>query len=162
MIIIASAASNARECALALEKQTGERSVFCSSLRECAHKLQTQEFSAVVLDQALVDSSSGSMDMMWKRAGGAIVVTVNLAICGAERVVREVRAALRRREKEGSAARSAAESRLRSELTGAVTGILLSSELALAQPELSAMVAHKLRSVHELAMQMKVTLGPAA
>lgn len=162
MIIIASAATNARECALALEKHTGERSVFCSSLRECAHKLQTQEFTAVVLDQALVDASSGSMDMMWKRAGGAIVVTVNLAISGAERMVREVRAALRRREKEGTAARRAAEARLRSELTGAVTGILLSSELALALPELPAVVAHKLRSMHQLAMQMKATLGTSA
>lgn len=161
MIIIASAAANARECALALEKQTGERSMFCSSLRECAQKLQSQEFTAVVLDQALVDSSSGSLDMMWKRAGGAIVVTVNLAISGAERVVREVQAALRRREKEGTAARRAAESRLRSELTGAVTGILLSSELALAQPELPAVVVGKLRSVHALALQMRATLGTA-
>ena len=162
MIVIASAATNARECALALEKQTGERSVFSSTLRECAHKLQSQEFSAVVLDEVLVDSSAGSMDMMWKHAGGAIVVTVNFAICGADRVVREVRAALRRREKERASARSAAEARLRSELTGAVTGILLSSELALKQPELPALVANKLRSVHELAMQMKERLGPAA
>ena len=28
MIVIASSAANARECAIALEKQTGERSVF--------------------------------------------------------------------------------------------------------------------------------------
>jgi hypothetical protein len=162
MIIIVSAAANARECALALEKQTGERSVFSSTLRECAHQLQSQEFTAIVLDQGLVDSSAGSMDMMWKRANGAIVVTVNFAISGAERVVREVQAALRRREKERAAARIAATAGLRSELTGAVTGILLSSELALAQPELPAMVVSKLRSVHELALQMKERLGPAA
>ncbi|HUR37155.1 MAG TPA: hypothetical protein VM009_05015 [Terriglobales bacterium] len=162
MIVIVSGASNARECALALEKQTGERSVFSSTLRECAHKLQSQEFSAVVLDQVLVDATTGSMDMMWKHAGGAIVVTVNFAISGAERVVREVKAALGRREKERTAARSAAEAGLRNELTGAVTGILLSSELALKQPELPPVVVSKLRSVHELAMQMKARLGPAA
>lgn len=162
MIIIASSAANARECAIALEKQTGERSAFSNSLRECAHKLQSQEFSAVVLDQVLVDSSPGSMDLMWKHAGGAIVVAVNFAINGSDRVVREVKAALRRRERERAKAQSAVETRLRNELTGAVTGILLSSELALKQPELPAMVVSKLRSVHELAMQMKERLGPAA
>ncbi|HUS20008.1 MAG TPA: hypothetical protein VMZ25_10195, partial [Terriglobales bacterium] len=125
-------------------------------------QLQSQEFTAVVLDQALVDRSAGSMDMMWKRAGGAIVVTVSFGISGADRVVREVQAALRRREKERASARTAAVAGLRSELTGAVTGILLSSELALAQPELPAVVVSKLRSVHELAMQMKEQLGPAA
>ena len=162
MIVIASAAGNARECALTLEKQTGERSVFSSSVRECAHKLQSQEFTAVVLDQMLVDSSPGSMDMMWKHAGGAIVVTVNFAISGADRVAREVKAALRRREKERAKAQSSAAARLRNELTGAVTGILISSELALKQPELSAIVASKLRSVRDLAMQMKERLGPVA
>jgi hypothetical protein len=162
MIVIVSSANNARECALALEKQTGERCVFSSTIREGAYQLKSQEFTAVVLDQALVDSTTGSMDMMWKHAGAAIVVTVNFAISGADRVVREVKAALRRREKEHSAARRAAEAGLRSELTGPVTGILLSSEIALAQPELPALVANKLRSVHELALQMKQRLGPAA
>lgn len=162
MIVIVSAAANARECALALEKQTGERCVYSSSLRECVHKLQSQEFSAVVLDQMLVDSSSGSIDMLWKHAGGGIVVAVNFAINGSDRVVREVRAALRRREVERATARSAAQARLRNELTGAVTGILLSSELALKEPELPAPVASKLRSVRELAMQMKERLGPVA
>lgn len=162
MIIIASAAANARECALALEKQTGERCVFSPSLRECAHKLQSQEFSAVVVDQVLVDATAGSLDLLWKHAGGAIVVTVNLAISGADRLVREVKAALRRRERERAAAQQAAAARLRNELTGAVTGILLSSELALKEPELPPVVVSKLRSVHELALLMKQRLGPAA
>jgi len=162
MIIIASSAANVRECALALEKQTGERSVTSASLRECAHKLQAQEYSAVVVDQALVDATAGGLDLLWKHAGGAIVVTVNLAISGADRVVREVKAALRRRERERAVAQQAAAARLRNELTGAVTGILLSSELALKEPELPPVVVSKLRSVHELALQMKERLGPAA
>lgn len=162
MIIIASSAANVRECALALEKQTGERSVSSTSLRECAHKLQAQEYTAVVVDQVLVDATPGSLDLLWKHAGGAIVVTVNLAISGAERVVREVKAALRRRERERTAAQQAAAARLRNELTGAVTGILLSSELALKEPALPPIVVSKLRSVHELALQMKQRLGPAA
>jgi hypothetical protein len=162
MIVIASAANNARECSLALEKETGERALFSASLRECVHQLQAQEFTAVVVDQVLVDAGNSSLDMIWKHAGFAAVVTVNFAIHGADRVVREVKAALRRREREQANAQRAVAERLRNELTGAVTGILLSSELALAQPELPALVATKLRSVHELALQMKQRLGPAA
>jgi hypothetical protein len=162
MIMIVSAAANARECSLALEKQTGERAEYCNSLREAVHKLHSQEFMAVVIDQVLIDAGRGSLDMLWKHASGAALVTVNFAIHGADRVLREVKAALRRRQQEQSSAQRAAAERLRNELTGAVTGILLSSELALAQPELPVLVASKLRSVHELALQMKERLGPAA
>ncbi len=162
MLMIVSSANNARECSLALEKPTGERSVYCSSIREAVHKLQSQEFSAVVVDQVLVDAGAGSLDLLWKHSGSAALVTVNFAIHGVERVLREVKAALRRREREQLSVHKAVADRLRNELTGAVTGILLSSELALAQPEVPALVASKLRSVHELALQMKERLGPAA
>jgi hypothetical protein len=160
--MIVSSANNARDCSLALEKQTGERSMYCSSIREAVHKLQSQEFSAVVVDQGLLDAGTGSLDLLWKHCGAAALVTVNFAIHGVDRLLREVKAALRRRHREQASAQKAVAERLRNELTGAVTGILLSSELALAQPELPALVASKLRSVHELALQMKERLGPAA
>ncbi|HUQ50133.1 MAG TPA: hypothetical protein VM056_05405 [Terriglobales bacterium] len=162
MIILVSTSMNAKECAAAMEKQTGERVVVSSTLRECTDRLHGQDFSAVVVDQVLLDSSPAALDMLWKHAQAAILVTVNFAISGAGRVVGEVRAALLRRERERTRASKAAEANLRNELTGAVTGILLSSELALAQPELPVNVVSKLRSVHELAMQMKSRLGPAA
>ncbi len=51
---------------------------------------------------------------------------INFAISSIERLVRDVRAALRRRQRELQAATRKAESALRSELNEALTGILLS------------------------------------
>src|SRR5207253_5510537 len=106
--------------------------------------LRDAEFSAVVVDQAFVDLNPIAADVLWKNTGTAIPVFVNFAISGAERLVRDVRAALSRREKERVLAVKAAEAALRSELNGAVMGIPLSSELALAQPALSPAVVNKL------------------
>jgi hypothetical protein len=52
-----------------------------------------------------------------------------------------------------------AQAALRNELTGAISGILLSSELALAQPALPTSVMDKLKSVYQLALQIKSRLG---
>lgn len=162
MILLVTAASNAQSCAGAVERATGERVQLASSLKQATSQLRSAEFSAVVADQALLDCNVASADLFWKMAGTAIPVFANFAISGEERVVREVKSALLRRDKEKLLAVRAAEAALRSELNGAVTGILLSSELALAQPELPPAVIKKLRSVYDLALQMKSRLEAVA
>jgi hypothetical protein len=162
MILLISAAKNAASCVSAVEKNTGERVQLVQSLSAGAAMLLGGEFSAVVVDQAFVDLNPISADVLWKHTGTAIPVFVNFAISGAERLVRDVLAALSRREKERVLAAKAAETALRSELNGAVTGILLSSELALALPSLPVGVVNKLQSVHELALQIRTRLGNVA
>jgi len=90
--------------------------------------------------------------------GTAALLIANLAIAAADRVAREVSAALRRREGELRRAQEDAESRLYTELNEAVTGILLSSELVLAGPSLPAGAATKIRAVYELAMSIRERL----
>jgi hypothetical protein len=162
MILLISAAKNAASCVSAVEKNTGERVQLVQNLSAGAAMLRGGEFSAVVVDQAFVDLNPISADVLWKHTGTAIPVFVNFAISGAERLVRDVLAALSRREKERVLAAKAAETALRSELNSAVTGILLSSELALASPALPAGIVNKLQSVHELALQMRTRLGNVA
>ena len=65
--------------------------------------------------------------------------------------MREVQAAQRRRNAERLTATRAVFSELRNELGNAVTGILISSELALAVPSLPVAAAAKIKCVHELA-----------
>jgi hypothetical protein len=89
-------------------------------------------------------------------------VFVNFAICGVDRVVRDVRSALQRRDEERARAVREAEAHLRSELTEALTGILLSSQLALEAPALPAAVQARLRSVYQLAMSMRQRLNSVA
>jgi len=85
-------------------------------------------------------------------------VQVNLGISGMERLVREVRAAVQRRQHEEVRARQAAIGKLQSEMNGTVTALLLSSELALETPGLPPAAAEKLKSVHELVKRLRKQL----
>src|SRR5271170_7287000 len=98
---------------------------------------------------------------MIEHLGTAIPVQVNLAISGIGRLVREVRAAVQRRQREEVRAREAAIGRLQSELNGTVTALLLSTELALETPSLPAATAEKLESVHELVKKLRRQLERA-
>jgi hypothetical protein len=90
--------------------------------------------------------------------GTAILVQVNLAISGMERLVREVRAALQRRQREEVRARQAAIGRLHSELNSTITALLLSSELALETAGLPAAAAERLQALHELVKKLRKQL----
>jgi hypothetical protein len=162
MVLLISAAKNAAECAAAIERDLGENVEMISAFSQSAAKLRTSEYASIIIDQSLIDASPKASDGLWKQAGTAIPIIVNFAISGVDRTVREVRSALSRRRQEQLLAARAAQAALRNELAGAVSGILLSSELALAQPAIPASVADKLRSVHELALQIQSRLGSAA
>ena len=83
---------------------------------------------------------------------------VNLALQGSDRVVREAQVALRRAEKEKMWAMDLAERVLRNQLRGEVTGILLTSELALRQPAIPTDVVAKIRLVQDMAEKMRTRL----
>lgn len=91
--------------------------------------------------------------------GSAIPVFVNFGISNVERVVKEVRSALRRRRRDEHAARANAERSLRSELKGIVTGMLLSCELALEREAPAEQRLEKIHLLHELALQLKTKLA---
>ena len=76
------------------------------------------------------------VEVILENAGIALPVYINLAISGADRVVREVRLALRRHREERLVAMRSAATLLRTELRGAVAGILLSTELAMKNPSM--------------------------
>lgn len=158
MILLIAGAKSAAECASAIQRSTGERVRVAPSFRRAASALRAGEFSAVILDQAFWDLDPAAGEVLLQRAGTAIPVIVNLGISGRERVVRDVRAALYRREREQHLAMKSAAATLRNELNSAVTGILLSSQLALATPALPPPLEAKLRTVYELAEQMRSRL----
>ena len=162
MILLITASSRGEECALAVAAATGEETRLAASVRKAAGLLRAREYNAVIVDQTVLDAEPAAVDAVLQAAGTAIPIFVNFAISRTERVVGDVRAGLVRRERERLLAMRDAESRLRSELNGAVTGILLSSELALAQPSLPAAVEDKLKSVYELASQMRMRLKTAS
>ena len=155
MILLITSAKLAEQCVPQLEKAVGERVRLVNSLPAGAALLQKHDFSVVVLDQICLDQNPGAAESLWKHSGAAAMLSVNFAITGCARVARDVRSALQRRERERLQAARAAEAALRSEVTSALTGILLSSEIALAQPALPPNVQSKLQSVHELALGLR-------
>ena len=109
-------------------------------------------------DQYLLETEPDEAGATIEHLDTAIPVQVNLAISGMERLVREVRAAVQRREREELTARRAAIEKLHCELSGTVTALLLSTELAMGTPELPTAAAEKLDSVYELVQQLRKQL----
>jgi len=158
MILVITSAPKARDSLADLEKQTGERVQLSATLTAAIHLLREQQFTAVVLDEFLLDADPQQAEVALDAAGSAIPVLINFAISGPERLVRDVRVALRRRERERVIAHEEAESWFRGQLNEALTGILLSSQLALRVPTLPQAAEAKMRSVYQLAMDMRSRL----
>jgi hypothetical protein len=155
MILLVTASARAAECAAALTKATGERVVAAESLSRATTFLRAECYLAVVLDQYLLEADPREADTMRDHLGTAIPVQINLGISGTERLVREVREGVQRREREEVGARKAVMGRVYGELNGTVTALLLSSELARETPGLPAAAAEKIESVHELVKKLR-------
>jgi hypothetical protein len=158
MILLITSSSRSAEFSAALETALGEAVETAANAKRALAFLRNSEYTAVVLDEAFVESEPDAIDMLLQHAGMAVPVYVTLAISSAQRVVRDVKTTLRRHEESRLIAIRAAESLLRTELRGAVTGILLSTELALRAPDLPREAADKMRSVCQLASDIRSRL----
>jgi hypothetical protein len=161
MILLITPSARAQECAEALQQATSETTHVASTLQEAVMQLRAQEYSAVVVDQSLLDAEPDASEMVLQHIGMAMPVHVNFAISGIERVVRELRAALCRHKREAIVARQAAEQALRSELRGTLTALLLSCELALQAPNLPGVAEAKIRTAYDLAREIRAKIGLA-
>jgi hypothetical protein len=159
MILLITSSPRAKECAAALQEATGEVTGCAESMRAASKLLRSGEYSALVVDQYLVDCDPAGAEVVLQHAGTAVPVYVNLAISGSERVVRELKQTLRRSEKEREAAHRQAELALRNELKDSVTALLLSCELALGVPQVPPAAQVKMRSACELAKTIRSRLG---
>lgn len=159
MILLITASARAQECAQAIQQATTENVQIASTLQQAAAQLRSSEYSAVVIDQFLVEAEPDETELVMQHLGTAVALHINFAISGVERVIREVRAALNRRKRETIAARREAEQILRSELKGTVTALLLSCEMALGVPNLPQTAESKLRTVYDLAREMRSKIG---
>jgi len=158
MILLVTTSSRAKECAAALEQGTGHPTQVASSVPQAVSRLQTTEYDALAIDQSLLEADFRALDMLLNHAGTALPIYVNLALHNNDRVVREAQVALRRAEQEKKWAMNLAERVLRNQLRGEVTGILLTSELALRQPAIPADVVAKIRLVQDMAEKMRSQL----
>jgi hypothetical protein len=158
MILFVTTSPRGPECATALENAVGEQVELAINLKRANALLRGSEYSAVIIDEPLVETEPEGIDVLLHVCGLAIPVYVNLALSGSGRLIRDIKKAMTRHEEERVIAMRAAESLLRSEIRGAVTGILLTTELAMNVPDLPEEAEEKLRSVCHLAGQIRSRL----
>lgn len=162
MILLVSGIARREECAEALEHALQESVVVADNLLQATTRLRAESYTAVVFDDKLAQNEPDDIETALEHLGTAIPLEVNLAISGPERLVREVRSALRRRKFEEASARESATRLLRDELNGTLTTLLLDCELALEARSLPAVAMERLASVHSSAQKLRMELEPTA
>jgi hypothetical protein len=159
MILLITPSVRAQECAQAIQQSTTETVRIAATVKQAGERLRGEEYVAVILDQSVAEAEPSETDVALEHVGSAVLLQINFAISGVDRVVRELRVAINRRKREGAVARREAEQILRSELKGTVTALLLSCEMALGAPNLPFTAETKLRTVCDLAREMRIKIG---
>ena len=160
-ILLVTDIAEGENCAAAIAKQFNRTVDLASSRREAVAMLRRKTYSIVALDNSLIDAAGDEQESVYCDCGLAIPLEINFATSGPSRIIRQIRAALTRRQLEQSIAARAAAVSLESDLRDTVAGLLLQSQLALAEPALPPPIADKLRLMAELAGSLRKRLDQA-
>ncbi|HLI03755.1 MAG TPA: hypothetical protein VKU93_05735 [Terracidiphilus sp.] len=158
-VLMVTGIEGAENCAAAVSRALNTEVRVAEGRKAALTALRRAEFAVVVLDQTLAGCDPAAAEAIWERAGLAIPLEINFALSGAARLIREIRAAIQRREREQALARRAAAAAIENELKSTVAGLLLNSQLALNGPGVPAPVAEKLRVVADLAGSLRQQLS---
>jgi hypothetical protein len=157
-VLIVTGMEGAENCAVVLTQLLRTECEVAQGRKAALAALKRNEYAAVVIDEAIIDYDPEGAELIWEQAGLAIPVQVNFALSGTERLAREIRMALHRRARERTLAHEAAAAAIEVELKSTVAGLLLHSQLALADRDVPAPLAEKLRVVADLAGNLREQL----
>jgi signal transduction histidine kinase len=157
-VLVVSALSGAENCAAAIMQQMGLDVEVVPGRREALEALRVDSYAAVIVEDSLAEGDPRGAEVLWKMAGLAIPMQVNFALTGSARLVRDLRAALARREQEQGAAQRAALRAVEAELRNSISGLLLHTQLALRESGPSPRLEQRLRLMAELAGNLKQRL----
>ena len=157
-VLVVSALSGAENCAAAIMQQMGLDVEVVPGRREALEALRVGGYAAVIVEDSLAEGDPRGAEVLWKMAGLAIPIQVNFALTGSARLVRDLRAALARREQEQGAAQRAALRAVEAELRNSISGLLLHTQLALRESGPSPRLEQRLRLMTELAGNLKQRL----
>ncbi len=160
-ILLVSGVRGVETCAAAMEQQLNVEVEIAAGRAEALEALRRGLYAAVIVDESLAEGDPRGTELMWKMAGFAIPMQVNFAVTGSARMVREVRAALNRREQEHASAERAAMTAVETDLRSTVSGLVLHTQLALKETPASSSLEKRLRLMAELAGSLKQRLDVA-
>lgn len=158
-ILIISGMEGVRNCADVVARQLDRKVEVAEGRRTALDALRRRQFAVVVLDETLAECDPAAAEAIWQRSGLAVPIQINFALSGATRIIREIRAALSRREQEQAVARLAAKEDIATELKNTVTGLVLQSQLALSEGGVPPHIIQRLRVVADLASTLRQQLA---
>ncbi len=162
MILLITPSARGQECVAALKEATGDETHWAENLQQAFVRLREYTYAVVVLDQFLLENEPAESDHVLDLLATAFPVYLNFAVSGMQRLLREVRSALQRRQREEAQARRSVEQKMHSEISESLTTMLLSCELAMTVPGVPAPVTEKIRLIDNLARDLRVRLGAEA
>ena len=142
-----------------VSRETGMELYQALTLQEASERLRGAPCRIVVLDSGLLETEAKGIDRLLAEIPSTPPIFPNLAICGPERLVCEIKAALRRSALESERAHEQARTELRSHLKDCVTAFLLTCDLALQASDLPNQVGQRILLLHDLATKMRELLG---
>lgn len=158
MILLITPQSRGPEIAALIHASTSQETHWAQTVQEALTRLREHTYSAAVIDQFLLETEPEDGDDMLEHLGTAFPVHINFAVTGLDRLVREVRSALHRRNREELTARRAVAEQMHSEMRETLTMMLLSCELAMAVPDVPSLAAEKIRTIDTLARALRLRL----
>lgn len=160
-VLIVSPMAEAGTIAVSLADALGYPVEVAATHRAGLAALRRRDYSVVVLDGCMAEANPAAAELLWRSSAMAVPLQINFALSGGSRLAREVQAAIGRRDQQQVVALRAAASLLESELKSTITGLLLQSQLALAEPEVTPKLTGKLELVVELAASLRQRLERA-
>jgi hypothetical protein len=100
MLLVITPSAKVRGCAQVIQNVTSEETHVAATLSHAMAQLRAQQYVAVFIDQAFLETEPVESDLVLEQIGTAAPVLVNFATSGIDRVVRELRAAVYRHTKE--------------------------------------------------------------
>ena len=158
MILLITPQSRGPELAQLINESTSQETHWAQCVQQASTQLRENAYSAVVIDQFLLETEPDESDQMIEHLGTAFPVYINFAVTGLDRLIREVRSALCRRRREESAARRSVAAQMNSEMRETLTALLLSCELAMSVPDVPRSAAEKIRTIDTLARELRLRL----
>ncbi|HKF02624.1 MAG TPA: hypothetical protein VKB49_09935 [Candidatus Sulfotelmatobacter sp.] len=158
MILLITPQSRGPELASLVQANLSQETQWVQSVQEATTRLRERPYSAAIIDQFLLETEPEESDQMIEHLGTAYPVYINFAVTGLDRLVREVRSALHRRNREELAARRAVAEQMQSEMRETLTVMLLSCELAMSVPDVPLLAAEKIRTIDTLARELRLRL----
>lgn len=159
MVLLIWASEKAPELAVAIQSKLQQEVHIAVSLERGCDRLRSAEYAIVLVDLWISEAEPMRTDLLFDAVGAAVPLFVNFGISGVDRVLRELRVALQRRERETKLVRRNTEVALRDELKDDVTALLLSCGVAMREPGLTEAVNLRLQQIKEVANQIRARLA---